>query len=76
MVLAGLEVGGPGGFGGGWLAGLEVGGWRVWKWVAIESRMRVEENCHYWNEVFWLGKCVERWVVLGKGVRFGFHSER
>ena len=54
-------MGGPGGFGSG---------------VAIESRMRVEENCHYWNEGFWLGKCVERWVVLGKGVRFGFHGGR
>ena len=27
VVLAGLEVGGPGGFGGGW-------SWRVWRWVA------------------------------------------
>ena len=22
-------------------------------------------TCHYWNEGFWAGMCVEWWVVLG-----------
>ena len=25
--------------------------------------------------MFWVGKCVERRWILGRGVRFGFHSQ-